>query len=187
MTINKTYSWVLIICGIVGLLAASQLMIDTAKIAQNPNIDLPCNLSPFVSCTSINSSSQSRVFGFPNPIMGVAGFSVIITVGVLLLFGAEPNRRFWRLFTIGITLAIIFIHWLIFQSIYIIGNLCLYCMVTWVAIWPIFLYSVKNLSTLASPAGRFPFFNKNSMAILVGWYLLIILLILVRFREYFLN
>ncbi|HEY4515849.1 MAG TPA: vitamin K epoxide reductase family protein [Candidatus Paceibacterota bacterium] len=175
---QKSFAYILIVFGVVGLLASSQLMWDTVKLAQDPGIDLPCNLSPFVSCTSINTSSQSKVFGFPNPIMGIAGFSAIITIGLLSLFGAIPDRRFWKIFTIGMTLATIFIHWLIIQSIFVIGNLCLYCMITWAAIWPIFIFTISNFypNSLVS---------KNKPAFLAGWYLLIILIILVKFREYF--
>src|SRR3989344_1740457 len=110
---QKSFAYILIVFGVVGLLASSQLMWDTVKLAQDPGIDLPCNLSPFVSCTSINTSSQSKIFGFPNPIMGIAGFGGIIAIGLMLLFGAIPSRIFWKIFVTGIIGAEGFIHWLI--------------------------------------------------------------------------
>jgi uncharacterized membrane protein len=177
----KNYALILIVFGLMGLVASAQLMIDTVKLAENPDVVLPCNLSPFVSCTSINSSSQSRVFGFPNPILGLISFAVVITIGVALLTKSELSKKFMTLFIVGLTGAIIFIHWLIFESIYVLGNLCLYCMVTWTVIWPIFLYSIRNYFSTNSLLGR------NHLALLIAWYLLIVLLIFIRFREYFIS
>lgn len=173
---NKSYPYILIVCGLIGLLASFLLTVDTMKLAKDPGLDLPCNLSPFISCTSVIDSPQGKIFGFANSLLGITGFSFIVATGILLLSGAVPNKRFWNFFTIGITLAIILVHWFIFQSIYVIGSLCLYCMITWAATWPIFLFTIIQY---------FKAENKNRYAILVGWYLLIILLILVRFREYF--
>ena len=180
MLISKKYSYILVICSLIGLVASFLLTIDIIKLTANPDLDLPCNLSPFISCKSVIESSQGKVFGFPNPLLGIAGFSFILATGVLMLFGAEPSRKFWKFFTAGITLVIILIHWFIFQSIYIIGSLCLYCMVTWSITWPIFLFTIIQYFNLG-------WLNKNRVAILIGWYLLIILLILLRFREYFLQ
>jgi uncharacterized membrane protein len=186
-TQNK-YAVALVTFGLIGLIASFLLTIDTMKLIGNPDLDLPCNLSPFISCSSVIDSSQGKIFGFPNPLLGIAGFSFVATVGFLMLFGAEPNKKFWKIFLAGISLAIIFIHWLIYESIFVLGNLCLYCMATWAAIWPIFIGTIKNFQfSLPAQAGifNFQFLRNNHFAIIIGWYLLIILLILIRFREYF--
>lgn len=181
MNISKSYTYTLLVCGLVGLLAAFLLTIDTIKLSKDPTLNLPCNINPFISCSSVIGSQQGAVFGFPNPLLGIAGFSAITTLAVLIILGASPDRRFWKIFMIGITLAIVFVHWFIYQSIYVLGSLCLYCMVTWTVTWPIFLYTAKNFFQ------NNRLLDRNHLAILVCWYLLVILLILIRFREFFIT
>ena len=40
-------------------------------------------------------TSQAEAFGFPFPILGVAGFAVITAIGVVLLAGADLAHWFW--------------------------------------------------------------------------------------------
>lgn len=167
---QKSYPYILIVCGLVGLLVSFLLTIDTMRLTENPNLDLPCNINPFISCTSVINSPQGEVFGFANPLLGIAGFSFVLAVGMMLLSGVEPSRRFWKFFTGGIITATVLIHWFIYQSIFVLGSLCLYCMITWVVTWPIFIYTI---------------IKRNQHTLLISWYLLIILIILFRFREYF--
>lgn len=178
MTINKNFAWLLIICGSIAVWAAFTLTLDKIAILENPNVELPCNVNPLVSCGPIIITPQASAFGVPNPMLGIIGYSFIIMTGVVSLFGASLPRNFWKLFLAGLIFAELFIHWLFVQSVYVIGNLCLYCMITWAATWPIFVFTLSNL---------FPesFINKNRLAVLVGWYLLIIFLILLQFRDFF--
>lgn len=181
---SKSYSYILIICGFVGLAASFLLTANIIELAKDPSVNLPCNINPFISCTSIINSPQGNIFGFPNPLLGVAGFSFVLATGVLLLSGAAPSRRFWTFFTIGVTFAILLIHWFIYQSIFVLGSLCLYCMVTWSVTWPIFVYTLKNYKLQII---NHKLLENNHLVILIGWYLLIIFLILFRFREFFLT
>jgi hypothetical protein len=48
-------------------------------------------------------------------------------------------------------------------------------MITWAVTWPIFLYTIFNYFSI----------QKNRLAVLIGWYLLIILIILFHFRDFF--
>jgi hypothetical protein len=42
---------------------------------------------------------------------------------------------------------VVFVHWLIFQSAFVIGALCPYCMVVWAVTIPTFFYvTVHNLT-----------------------------------------
>ena len=42
-------------------------------------------------------------------------------------------KLFWQLVLGGTALAVIFCHWLAFQTTFVIGALCPYCMVAWFA------------------------------------------------------
>ena len=83
-------------------------------------------------------SEQAALFGFPNPLIGLAAFFAPIVVGFAILAGAKFASWFWRLFLAGHVLAMVFVVWLFSQSVYVIGALCLYCMVAWTATIPLF-------------------------------------------------
>jgi hypothetical protein len=59
---------------------------------------------------------------------------------VALIQGAKFQRWFWVLFTWGMFAAWVFLMWLFYQAVFVIGYLCLYCMVVWVTqtiiFWP---------------------------------------------------
>lgn len=84
------------------------------------------------------TTEQAEVFGFPNPVIGIASFAVVATVGVALLAGAQFARWFWLGMLIGTGAGVVFVHWLAFQSLYRIGALCPYCMVVWAVMIPTF-------------------------------------------------
>ena len=78
-------------------------------------------------------SKQAEVFGFPNSLIGVATFAMMLVIAVALFFGIRFPKLFWQLVLGGTALAVIFCHWLAFQTTFIIGALCPYCMVAWFA------------------------------------------------------
>ena len=78
-------------------------------------------------------SRQAEVFGFPNSLIGVATFAMMLVIAVSLFFGVRFPKLFWQLVLSGTALAVIFCHWLAFQTTFIIGALCPYCMVAWFA------------------------------------------------------
>ena len=92
-------------------------------------------------------TAQASLLGFPNPIIGVAAFPVVVTTGMAFLAGARLARWYWVGLQVGVTAAFALVTWLAFQSIYRIGALCPYCMVVWTVVIPLFWYvSLRNLS-----------------------------------------
>ena len=129
----------LIIAGIIGFAAAFMLTLDKIHLLENPNAQLSCNFSVLIGCSSNLSSPQGAVLGFPNPLIGLAAWSVVITIGMALLSGARFARWFWMGLNIGLLGAIVFVIWLIGQSIFVLDVLCPWCMVTWAVTIPAFL------------------------------------------------
>ena len=144
----------LIIAGAIGFAAAWALTLDKVHMLEDPDAQLSCNFSVLIGCSTNLASWQGSVFGFPNPLIGLAAWSVVITIGVAVLAGARFARWFWIGFSVGTTGAIIFVIWLIGQSIFVLDVLCPWCMVTWAVTIPSFL--AVTLYTLKSghiPAG----------------------------------
>lgn len=129
----------MIVSGAIGFVAAFALTLEKIAVLQNPGASLSCNFSPLVQCGKNLDSAQGSVFGFPNPLIGIAGFAIIVALGVAMLAGARFARWFWLLVNLGVVFALGFVIWLIAQSIFELGTLCPWCMVVWAATIPLFL------------------------------------------------
>ncbi len=135
------------------------------------------------------TTPQAEAFGIPNPILGVAGFAVCATIGAALLAVNDflIAGSGWGL-QAGVTFAVVFVHWLIFQSLYRIGALCPYCMVVWAVTIPIFVgVTVTDLQPLAQRGRRVQprhrCCDEYRSLILTAWFALIIIAITVRFSN----
>lgn len=135
----------LILAGVVGWFAAFELTLERLKLLADPTATAACDISLLVQCGANLQSAQGSVFGFPNPILGLTGWMAPVVVGAALLAGARFARWFWLLFGLGVTGALIFVVWLISQSIYVLGTLCPWCMVTWSVTIPTFFAVVVHL------------------------------------------
>ncbi|MGI4893904.1 MAG: vitamin K epoxide reductase family protein [Janthinobacterium lividum] len=122
--------------GILGFVAAFTLTVERFKLAQDPSYVPSCSINPLISCGKVMATDQAAVFGFPNPLLGIAAFAVSTTLGVLVLSRTALPRWVERGYLLGITLGLVFIGWLISQSLYSIHALCPYCMVVWAVVVP---------------------------------------------------
>lgn len=127
-------AWVLTLAGVVGLTASAVLAIEKYQLLKNPFYVPSCSVNETLNCTQIMQSDQAALFGFPNPYLGLVGFTVVVTIGAAALAGARFARWFWRGLSAGIALALLLVLWLAYQSIAVIGALCPYCMLVWVAV-----------------------------------------------------
>lgn len=134
----KSLAWVLVIGGILGWLGAFALTIERLHVAADPNATLSCDIASFISCKSVMLSWQAKLFGFPNPLIGLGAFIAPIVVGMAIFAGAKFARWFWVTFAVGISLGFIFVLWLADAAINDIGALCPYCMVAWFGMIPMF-------------------------------------------------
>ncbi|MBB6345883.1 putative membrane protein [Nonomuraea muscovyensis] len=132
--------WVLLAGGAIGLLAAFVLGVEKIALLKDPAYEPSCSINPVLACGSIMRTPQAELLGFPNPLLGIAGFAIVTTVGAALLAGATFGRWFWLGLQTGVTAGVVFVHWLALQSLYIIGALCPYCMVVWAVTIPIGWY-----------------------------------------------
>ena len=157
----------LILAGVIGEIAAFALTIEKIHTLTDPGETLSCDFSVLVQCGANLASWQGSVFGFPNPLLGLAGWAAPIAVGVSILAGARFARWFWVLFNLGLAGAVAFVIWLIGQSIFVLGTLCPWCMVTWSVTIPAFLaVTLYNGST--GRLTRSPGVRRISRA-LYGW------------------
>ncbi len=187
----KIYPYILIVGAAIGLIAAGVLMNDKVKLLVDHTFNPNCNLNPIFSCTSVMKSKEASAFGFPNPIIGLAGFGMVLSAGMAMLAGRKFKRWFWLCLQAGTLFGVLFVHWLFRESVYEIGALCLYCMAVWSVTIPIFwytlLYNLRQgfIKTPKSLQKVVNFAQTNHLGILILWYITIAALILHRFWYFF--
>jgi len=179
----------MVLAGVLGLLSAMVLTIDRFRLLEDPSTQLACNLSPFIACGPVMQSRAGALFGFPNPLLGIIGFSVVLTTGVLRSAGIALPPWYHRGLQVGVLLAAVFITWLQTQSLYVIGALCLWCMLVWTVTIP--LVVVVTLENAA--AGRLgtgperlgAHLRPYAVTVVAVWYLVVLAAIGLRFYREF--
>lgn len=161
----------LAIAGAIGLVASAILIIEKINLLENPEEALSCDVNPFVSCGNVINTDQASAFGFPNPLIGVAGFAIVVTLGVLLMASVKLPSFVQAGLWLGSLSGIAMVTWLQIQSIYDIQSLCPYCMVVWSVTIPIFVMVTAWVLRSFRPASSVSrFFNNWSVLIIVLWY-----------------
>jgi uncharacterized membrane protein len=149
---NRTSAWVMLVAAVTGFVASFILTIDKFKVLKDQGYTPSCNINATLNCKSVMLSKQAEVFGFPNSIIGVATFAMMLVVAVALFLGISFPNVFWKLLLAGTALAVLFCHWLAFQTTFVIGALCPYCMVAWFATLLVLSVGLRELLQLKKEA-----------------------------------
>ncbi|MEU1503572.1 vitamin K epoxide reductase family protein [Kitasatospora sp. NPDC005748] len=187
---GRAFALFVFLGGLLGLAASAVLTFDKLRILENPSYVPSCNINPVISCGSVMRTEQAEVFGFPNPLLGLAAFGAVAAVGAGLLAGAAYRRWFWLALQAGTLAGVVFVHWLIDQALYDIGALCPYCVVVWATVVPLCWYTtLHNLRSGVVPVGPRlrPVVREAARyhwALPALWAAVIALLVLNRFWSY---
>lgn len=165
----------LTISGAIGLFASFVLAADKVTQLEDKIVGktttFSCDLSAFLSCGNVMASPESSAFGFPNAFLGVLGFAVVVTLGVVWLDATPVRRWIWAGLQAGTVFGIGFVTWLQSQSIYDIGFLCAYCMVVWAVMIPIFVVVTAGTLRLFAPGSSTSRFVSNWTVLIIAlWY-----------------
>ncbi|NJQ14333.1 vitamin K epoxide reductase family protein [Streptomyces bohaiensis] len=150
---GRPFAWLLVVTGFLGLLAGWVITIDKFNLLEDTEYDPACSINAVLSCGSIMQSDQASVFGFPNPMLGLVTYGAVIAIGMGLVAGARYRRWFWLGLQGGTLFGVVFCTWLMYQSLYVISALCLWCCLAWLATIVMFWYTtVHNLRHRVLPA-----------------------------------
>ncbi|CAB4935364.1 MAG: Vitamin K epoxide reductase [Actinobacteria bacterium] len=191
--LDRSTAMILIFGGALGLLAAIELTIEKVRVLSDSTYVPTCDINPVLSCGSVITTPQAEAFGFPNPILGLIGFSVTITLGVIIATGTTLPRWMWLGLNAGALLGFAFVQWLVWQSLYSIGALCPWCMVVWAVTAPIAIWvTAANLASGRIPAPDSWQTSLEAIAglrvfVLAGWYLTVLGLIFLRWQDFWTN
>lgn len=177
----------MVLVGSFGLVASINLTVEEIKMLQDTEHIASCTISPIVSCTSSINSDQGRVLGPPNPVLGTAAFGALLAVAFGMLAGARYQLWFWQAIWFGGLLGILSVVWFIWQALYVLGALCIYCMMTWTIIIPLFYYLTLHglvRGHIRAPKQFRSFLEQYHLVAVTATYGIILVLIYFRFSEY---
>lgn len=181
-------AWMLLVTGLIGMYGTVVLVAERVMLWNDPDHVTSCDINPWVSCGEVMKTWQSQLFGFPNQFIGLVAFSVVITIAMALFAGARFRRWYWVAMNVGVFLGFAFCVWLWSQAVYEINILCLYCMVVWAMMIPMFvLLTSRNLQhgVIPAPAGVRRFAAEWSWPIIALLYVGVLASIMLRFSNAF--
>ena len=180
-------AWAVLIAGAVGLAASVTLTVEKIRLLTDAAYVPSCNLNPVLSCGSVMATRQASVLGFPNPLLGIAAFTVVVVTGVLAVTKVRLPRWYWAGMTVGTLAGAGFVHWLIFQSLYRIGALCPYCMVVWaVTMCVLVIFAAITFGRLRVHK-NLQYLHQWRWTLAALWFIALFLLIFLRFQDYWLT
>ncbi|GGF17661.1 vitamin K epoxide reductase family protein [Williamsia phyllosphaerae] len=174
---------IILIAGAIGLVAAATLTIEKFKLLEDPSYRPSCSINPVLSCGSVMSTEQAQFFGFPNPLIGIAAFAIVVVTGVLVVARVALPVWYWIGLTLGMTAGMVFVFYLITESIYRINALCPYCMVVWTITPILFVVAAQTAARLSSVPALWRVVGWL-WPVLVIYYVVVILLIAEHFWYY---
>lgn len=174
--------------GIIGLVVSFILSLDELRVLQNPHTILSCSVNIVLNCSTVMQTWQAHVFGFPNMLIGLMAFPVVVTVGLIGLSGVKL-RWFYVGANIGFLLGAIFAYWLFFNSLYAIQVLCPWCLVITFTT-TILLATITHYNLSTNSFGLRKAQNKRIQSLLkkdvdkvtvASWIVLLIVLVFLKF------
>lgn len=177
--------------GVAALIAAFVLTLDKFQLYEHPDAVLSCSFNVVLNCSTVMQTWQSHVFGFPNMLIGLMAFPVLICIAALGLSGVKFPRWFLVAASIALLLGTIFAYWLFFNSVYAIQVLCPWCLVVTTSMtimFSTFLHSNLKENTFKLKAAtnakvqNFLMSGYHQMIVL-AWIALMIVLVFVKFGQ----
>lgn len=190
--LDKRYPIILFGSALFALIASFWQASERIHMLKNPTVSLNCNLNPIVDCGGVMSHKLAALFGFPNTFIGMVMFSMLAMAGLLLLFNGKFTRNFHKLVLALSTIAILFSAWFFWVSLYVIGKICLFCLAIWPAsvilFWYGLLYWFSKQDKLSGWQQKvYNYGSKNHIVVVIYVFLLMFVLFILRFREYYLG
>lgn len=167
----------MLIGAVLGLVASFVLAVDALTLAENPNAVFSCDISAKISCGAVGTTWQANLLGFPNAYLGLVSEPVVITLAIAALGGVVFPRWFMLTAQAFYSIGFAFAYWLFFQSYFVIGALCPWCLLITVTTTLVF-FSITRVNILDGNL-KFGRATNKIQSLVRGWldvYLMIIIL-----------
>lgn len=189
---KKWYPWLLTGLSGIALISSFWQAVERINMLKNPSLPLDCNINPIIDCSGVLNHRLAALFGFPNAFIGIVMFSLLFMAGIALLCGVSVTQKF-RTVILGLSkVALLFSVWFFWVSLYVIGKACIFCLFIWPASIALFWFSAQYwLDGLEKPnhwqKKLHKFASKYRFEPIIAVYLVLFVLFLFRFREYYFN
>lgn len=126
----RTWFGVVVAAALVGMAATIIQIVERVALAQNADATLLCDINGTFSCGNVLTSWQSSVFGpIPNSAIGLSVFALTLGVSGAGLLGSMLSKAAWGVATFFAGFMAAFTVWFLAQTAFVIGAVCLYCLV----------------------------------------------------------
>lgn len=98
-----------------------------------------CDINSTFSCYGVYHSGYSEIFGIPVSLLGIIGFGLIFVCSAWSLQGKNTHKLLLPLTSLSL-LSVIYFAYL---SAFVINVWCPSCIISWIIIVILFIYSLK--------------------------------------------
>jgi len=190
--LNKWFPSMLVVGSLIGLIASFWQVVERINMLKNPGAELSCNLNPVIDCGSVLGNRWAALFGFPNALIGIVMFTLLLAFGLAVMAKVDAKKWYWKVLAVVATILILFSVWFFGMSLFVIGKVCIFCLFIWAVSVPIFLYTFdwlilnNHLSGSWTTSKAVVWMRNNHTEIVAASYVIAIVLYLYRFRDYYL-
>ena len=123
----------MLVAGCLGLLASFVLSVDAFQVAKDPNTVLSCSINIVLNCATVMKHPSADLLGFPNSLFGLMSEPLVIMLALAGLARVKFPRWFMALAQVGFAGGFFFAYYLYGVSVFEIGALCPWCLLTTVS------------------------------------------------------
>ncbi len=143
----RTIAKIVLVLSIIGIVDSAYATYEHYALLSESEQGSFCDINAAVSCTAVNTSPYSEMFGIPTAFYGVMWFLVTVVLGYQLL--KEHKSGFWKntpfyLFAWSIV-GLLTVFWLVYAELFLIGAICLLCTIVHIIVIIILVLSYKAL------------------------------------------
>jgi uncharacterized membrane protein len=111
----------------IGFIASFLQMLEKIALLKSAHSVLTCNLNSVFNCSNILNAHQSSVFGFPNSLLCISFFALMLSAGLIGWTGGSIDSKLRFVYQAMTLFFVGFGFWYFWQSIFNVGSLCIYC------------------------------------------------------------
>ncbi|AAK41821.1 vitamin K epoxide reductase family protein [Saccharolobus solfataricus] len=124
-----------------GLLGLSTMIYSYLSFSLDVISRNSCTINSVISCSSVENSIYSTFLGIKLYYYGMAYFSAIIVLSLLVVKGTVKNIIGYVISLLSIIASIISVY-LIYTEIFLLGHMCIVCTLAHVSIFSVLILSV---------------------------------------------
>jgi uncharacterized membrane protein len=175
--LKKNYlAFIIIFFGLIGFFASFTLTLDKIEIIKRPDYIPACAINTVFNCGTVMRTKYAEIFGFPNSLMGISGYSLAVITGIFLTQVRKYSKAVTWITFIPTLLGFLISYYWLYLSSQVIGVFCPWCLLSTASSTFIF-FAVVTINLQENNFGLKPelakYFNKK---ITGGWHFPILIL-----------